>query len=256
MPVHRETLCANLALRNVPASALEELATQAHEVPFEDGERLVPLVDPARNLGVLLEGLAKLVGVSIEGEERIIYVYHHGDIYGEQLFIQDSGIDDYEVVAMGRVRAVVFAIEDFFTVGVEHPALLVAVTRALSLRLDQMNDRLMAAMSDDARIRLSRLLLDFADREGLPSSAFVALRHPLTHETMGQIIGATRPHTTTVLKSLEKEGAVKRQGQKGLMVRPSRLGEIVSRRGFELLREHEADETWSWPRPLGPREST
>jgi hypothetical protein len=73
---------------------------------------------------------------------------------------------------------------------------------------------------------------------------------------MGQIIGATRPHTTTVLKSLEKEGAVKRQGQKGLMVRPSRLGEIVSRRGFELLREHEADETWSWPRPLGPREST
>jgi len=256
MAAHPETLRASPVLRNVPPGALDELASEAHEVRFEDAERLLPLIDPPPNLGVLLEGLAKLVGVSVEGEERIVYVYHPGEIYGEQLFIRDSGIDDYEVVAMGPVRAVVFAIEDFFTVGVDHPALLVAVTRALSLRLDRMNDRLMAAMSDDARIRLSRLLLDFADHEGLPSSAFVALRHPLTHETMGQIIGATRPHTTTVLKSLEKEGAVKRQGQKGLMVRPSRLGEIVSRRGFELLREHEADETWSWPRPLGPREST
>jgi CRP/FNR family transcriptional regulator len=256
MAAHRETLRASPTLRNVPDSALNQLATRAHEVRFEDGERLIPLIDPAPHLGVLLEGLAKLVGVTIEGEERIIYVYHPGDIYGEQLFIQESGIDDYEVVAMGRVRTVVFAIEDFLEVGADHPTLLIGVTRALCLRLDQMNDRLMAAMSDDARIRLSRLLLDFADHEGRPSSAFVALRHPLTHETMGQIIGATRPHTTTVLKTLEEEGAVKRQGQKGLIVRPSRLSEIVSRQGFDLLREHEADEEWRWPRPLGPRELT
>ncbi|MGH7589615.1 MAG: Crp/Fnr family transcriptional regulator [Gemmatimonadota bacterium] len=252
MTAHPETFRASPTLRDAPISALDQLATHAHEVRFEDGERIVPLIDPAPNLGVLLEGLAKLVGVSSEGEERIIYVYHPGDIYGEQLFIQESGIDDYEVLAMGRVRAVVFAVEDFLKVGADHPALLVAVTRALSLRLDQMNDRLMAAMSDDARIRLSRLLLDFADHAGQPSSAFVTLRYPLTHETMGQIIGATRPHTTTVLKTLEEEGAVRRQGQKGLMVRPSRLSEIVSRQAFELLREHEGDDGWTWPRPLGP----
>jgi hypothetical protein len=68
---------------------------------------------------------------------------------------------------------------------------------------------------------------------------------------MGQIIGASRPHTTMVLKALEDEGAVRRQGQKGLLVRPGRLREIVSRRGYELLREHEDDAAWTWPRPLG-----
>jgi hypothetical protein len=101
---------------------------------------------------------------------------------------------------------------------------------------------------------LSRLLLDFANHAGEPSSALVTLRFPLTHETMGQIIGATRPHTTTLLRKLEEEGAVQRQRQKGLMVRPSRLSEIVSRQAFELLREHEGDEGWTWPRPLGPRD--
>jgi CRP/FNR family transcriptional regulator len=255
MAAHPEMFRASPTLRDAPISALAQIAGRAREVRFEDGERIVPLIDPAPNLGVLLEGLAKLVGVSSEGEERIIYVYHPGDIYGEQLFIQESGIDDYEVVAMGRVRAVVFAIEDFLKVGADHPALVVAVTRALCLRLDHMNDRLMAAMSDDARIRLSRLLLDFADHHGPPSSAFVTLRYPLTHETMGQIIGATRPHTTTVLRALEEEGAVKRQGQKGLVVRPSRLSEIVSRQAFELLREHEADEGWTWPRPRSSRQT-
>jgi CRP/FNR family transcriptional regulator len=254
MAAHPEMFRASPTLRDAPISALAQIAGRAREVRFEDGERIVPLIDPAPNLGVLLEGLAKLVGVSSEGEERIIYVYHPGDIYGEQLFIQESGIDDYEVVAMGRVRAVVFAIEDFLKVGADHPTLFIAVTRALCLRLDQMNDRLMAAMSEDARIRLSRLLLDFADQAGQLSSAFVTLRFPLTHETMGQIIGATRPHTTTLLRTLEEEGAVKRQGQKGLMVRPSRLSEIVSRQAFELLREHEGDEGWTWPRPLGPRD--
>lgn len=254
MVAHPEAFRACPTLQNVSNSALEQLASRSREVRFDEGEHVIPLIDPPPHLGVLLKGLAKLVGVTIKGEERIIYVYHPGDIYGEQLFIPESGIDDYEVIAMRRVRAVVFAIEDFLKVGADHPTLLVAVTRALCLRLDQMNDRLMAAMSDDARIRLSRLLLDFADHGGEPPSAFVSLRHPLTHETMGQIIGVTRPHTTTLLKTLEEEGAVQRQGQKGLMVRPSRLREIVSRQAYELLREHEEDEGWTWPRPLGPRE--
>lgn len=129
--------------------------------------------------------------------------------------------------------------------------LLIGVTRALSRRIDSMNDRLMAAMSDDARVRLSQLLLDFAGVGGNPSCEFVTLRVPLTHETMSQIIGASRPHTTTMLKALEDEGAVRRQGQKGLLVRPSRLSEIVAQRTYELLREHEGDEDWTWPRPLG-----
>ena len=255
MDAHSEMLRANSEFRKVPAAALEHLASHSREVRFGHDERLITRVDPAPELSILLEGLAKLVGVTVEGDERIIYVYHPGEIYGEQFLIEQSGIEDYEVVAMTPVRSVAFGIVDFLKVGVDHPALLVGVTRALCLRLDRMNDRLMAAMSDDARIRLSQLLLDFAEDRGHPRRELVPLRYPLTHESMGQIIGVSRPHTTMVLKGLEDEGAVRRQGQKGLLVRPSRLSEIVSRRAFEMMREHEDDEAWSWPRPVGrPRE--
>ncbi len=252
MAAHVETLRASPALRSLPEPALEELAAKAHEVRYETGNHMVPLVDPPPNLGLILEGLGKLIGVNAEGEERIVYVYHPGEIYGEQLLIEDSGIEGYEVLALQPVRAVAFRIHDLLEVGHRHPAILVGVTRALSHRIDSMNDRLMACMSEDARIRLSQLLFDMAEDAGAPSSRFVGLRHPLTHETMGQIIGASRPHITTLLRALEEEGAVKRQGQHGLLVRPSRLGEILARRRYDLLREHEDDEEWNWPRPLRP----
>lgn len=252
MAAHVEALRASRFLRDLPLATLEKVAERAHEVRYDTGERIIPLLDPPPNLGIVLEGLGKLAGVTIEGEERIIYVYHPGEVFGEQFLLGDTGIEEYEVVAMQPVRAVIFGVAGFLEVGQQYPETLIGLTRALSRRIDTMNDRLMAAMSDDARIRLSQLLLDFADG-GHPSRGFVSLRHPLTHETMSQIIGATRPHTTTLLKSLEEEGAVRRMGQKGLLVRPSRLGEIVARRGYELLREHEDDEAWSWPRPLAPR---
>lgn len=250
MPVHVEALRANRSLRALSTAPLEELAAEAHEVRYDGNERIIPLTNPPRNLGIVLEGLAKLVGVTVEGEERIIYVYHPGEIFGEQFFLEETGIDDYDVLAMHALRAVVFRVADFQRVGCRHPELLIGVTRALSRRIDSMNDRLMAAMSDDARVRLSQLLLDFAEGHH-PSREFVCLRVPITHETMSQIIGATRPHTTTTLKALEEEGAVRRQGQKGLLVQPSRLSEIVSRQSYRLLREHEEDEEWTWPRPLG-----
>lgn len=252
MAADPETLRANRHFQDVPATALEHLASRSREGRFGPGERMIERVDPAPEMSILLEGLAKLVGVTVDGDERIIYMYHPGEIYGEQFLIEESGIEDYELVAMTPVRAVTFGIVDFLKVGVDHPALLVGVTRALCLRLDKMNDRLMAAMSDDARIRLSQLLLDFAEDGPHPRREFVPLRYSLTHESMGQIIGATRPHTTMVLKALEEEGAVRRQGQKGLLVRPSRLGEIISRRAHELVREHEDDEAWDWPRPMMP----
>lgn len=253
---HVETLRANRSLRALADSPLEELAREAHEIRYERGERMVPLGKPARNLGVVLEGLAKLVGVTVDGEERIIFVYHPGEIFGEQFFLEGTGIEDYEVFAMGAVRTVAFLVDDLLKVGRRHPELLICVTRELSRRIDSMNGRLMAAMSGDARVRLSQLLLDFADTTDPHARGLVSLRVPLTHETMSQIIGATRPHTTTLLKSLEEEGAVRRQGQRGLLVRPSRLGEIVMRRAYDLLREHEEDDTWTWPRPLRPPRET
>jgi CRP-like cAMP-binding protein len=77
----------------------------------------------------------------------------------------------------------------------------------------------MAATSEDVVVRLCRLLLDFVDEASRESDDFVGLEHPLTHETMAAIIGASRPHTSSVLAELEVLNVVRRRGRK-LLVNP------------------------------------
>lgn len=215
-------------LEGVPTDARSALAERMRETSFEEDERLVPLLNPPARFLFLTEGLAKMVGVSTSGIERIVYVFRPGEITGSRILLEESAESAYEIVAMEPVRALAISKRDFLAVGERHPEVLVAVTRAFSHRLDRLTSRILAAMSAEVPVRLSRLLLDFADEGG--TSDFVPLAYPLTHESMAQIIGASRPHTSTVLRDLEEEGAVRRRSEHGLLVRPSEL-ERIARNG-------------------------
>ncbi len=213
-------------LRELDAEVREALAESARETTFAAGERLVPLLHPPERILVLVEGLAKLVGVSANGIERIIYVFRPGEVTGSRILLEESPEAPYEIIAMQAVRAVAIGKREFLRVGERHPEVLIAVTREFSRRLNQLTARMLAAMSTEVPVRLSRLLLDFAD--GRKSKAgMVPLTYPLTHEAMAQIIGASRPHTSTVLRDLEEIGAVQRRSADGLLVHPDALERIV-----------------------------
>jgi len=214
------------ALREVPRGALDALASRAREVEYDEGERIVPLFTPVQRIRVVTAGLAKLVGVSSNGVERIVYVFRPGDVTGSRVLL-DSPEASYEIVAITSVEAVEIDKRDLLVAGRDHPEILLAITREFSRRLAQLTRRVMSAMSEDVPVRLSQLLLDFSDPDELPEDGYVPLMYPLTHETMAQIIGASRPHTSTVLGDLEEAGAVHRHGRKGLTVNVSRLREIV-----------------------------
>ena len=55
----------------------------------------------------------------------------------------------------------------------------------------------------------------------------MSLKYPLTHETMAQMIGASRPHTTTLLRDLEERGLVRRLRPRGVLVSPPGLMELI-----------------------------
>ena len=114
---------------------------------------------------------------------------------------------------------------EFIALSKEDPQLIESVTRVLLNRVNRLMTGMLAAMSVDASLRLSKLLLDFAAESGPASEGLVALDFSPTHETLAQIIGASRPHTTTLLRQLEMEGAVRRLKPRGLLVHPAKLRE-------------------------------
>lgn len=211
----------------IDSDAVEDLARACREVRYSRGQRVVPMIRPPRQIEFLLAGLVKLVGVSLEGVERILYVYRPGEILGSRALLESSPEAGYECVAMHATRTAAISRADFFAIAERHPELLVAVTRQFSRRLSILTNRMLSAMSDDVSVRLGQLLMDFAAYGREDGDGFVPLDHPLTHETMAQIIGASRPHTSTVLRDLESIGVVRRRSDRGLLVRPTALARLV-----------------------------
>ena len=231
-----ELLSGVPVLAELSTSTREDLARVAREVEFRAGERIVPLIKPPQRVLFILDGLVKLVGVSMNGVERIIYVFRPGDITGSRVLLNESPEAAYEIVAMRPVRAIAVNKQDFLRVAEAHPELLMIVTREFSRRLAGLTSRMLAAMSDDVPVRLGQLLIDFAPPGALHIDELVPLSYPLTHEAMAQIIGASRPHTSTVLRDLEEKGLVRRRSDRGLLVRPARLARMVRGRDPEEYR--------------------
>jgi CRP-like cAMP-binding protein len=226
MTVSIHSLSACRSLSGLTPPARDAIAEHAREVEFRSGERLIPLGQPPQRLLILTEGLAKLVGVSISGHERILCIHRPNEMVGPSV-LMDSIENEHEVAAMSRVRALAISRRDLLIVGRSHPSLIMALAREVSRQLVVMTERVMTATSAEVPVRLSQLLLEFAEGAGSDRESFVPLAHPLTHESMAQIIGASRPHTSTVLRDLEGRGAVQRRSGRGLLVRPSRLKHIV-----------------------------
>jgi CRP/FNR family transcriptional regulator len=215
------------AFRSLSLEARRALARCCYEAEFLADQRIVPLTEPLQRIFIVDEGRAKLTGLTDSGVERILYVYHPGEVIGSRILLPDSPESPFEVVAMGRVRAAAFSKRDFMAVAREHPDVFASVTGILFGRLDRLARGMLAAMSSDATMRLAKLLLDFADDHGALPGTFVSLKYPLTHETMAQMIGASRPHTTTLLRDLEERGLVRRLRPRGVLVAPSGLMKLI-----------------------------
>ncbi|HKY59372.1 MAG TPA: Crp/Fnr family transcriptional regulator, partial [Gemmatimonadota bacterium] len=191
---------------------------------------------PLRRILLIVEGRAKLVGLAEGGVERILYVYHPGELIGSRILLPDSTEAPFEVVAMGRVLAAAFPKREFMAVAREHPDVYSSLTSLVLERVDRLTRGMMAAMSTDATMRLAKLLLDFAIDHEVPPDTFVALKYPLTHETMAQMIGASRPHTTTLLRDLEQRGLVRRLRPRGVLVAPAGLTALLEESAVEPAR--------------------
>lgn len=226
MTVTLEKIDTARPFADLPDPARRALAERSREIAFERDERLIRIGQPPQRLLVVVDGLVKLVGVSANGHERILYVNRPGDVVGPSVLLENFR-HDFEATAMSAGRALAISRRDLLIVGRDHPSLILALAREVSRLLAAMTDRMMAATSTEVPVRLSHLLLEFAHRNGDGPEEFVPLSYPLTHESMAQIVGASRPHTSTVLRDLEELGAVRRRSRRGLLVRPERLSRIV-----------------------------
>ena len=196
------------ALRRVPLFAelsdaeIDRVAELARERTYPKSSVILFEDDPGDALYVVVTGAVKVVLVGEDGREVILSVLKEGDFFGEMALIDDEPRSAH-VIAMEDANLLVLRREDFQNRLREAPGMAVGLLRALSRRLREADDKIGGLVLLDVPGRIARLLLDLADESGSAQ-----IEKTLTHQTIAQMIGASRETVSRAMKEFQDAGLI------------------------------------------------
>src|ERR1700694_2507406 len=166
--------------------------------------------EQARGVFVVLEGEVRLSINSSDGRRVSLRIAKKGEILGLSSALSGR---PYEFTAETLYPAKIAPIsrQDLLNFVARHPEVYPAVIEELSRHVTLACDQLRTvALSSSAPEKLARLLLDWSDDQSLESGGRV--RFSMTHEEIGQFIGASRETVTRTLSNFKTRQLVACQG--------------------------------------------
>lgn len=176
---------------------LDRFAAVTRERTFPRGSVILFEKDPGDSLFVVRTGRVKVALVGEDGREVILGVLGVGDHFGELSLIDDQPRSAH-VIAMEDSALLVLRRDDFKRCVDESSAVAWALLQELSARLRRADDKIGGLVLLDVPGRIARLLLDTAEEDGSDE-----LSRPLTHQTIANIIGASRETVSRTMKDFE-----------------------------------------------------
>jgi len=179
---------------------LDRFAELTREKTYPRGSVILFEHDPGDSLFVVRSGRVKVVLVGEDGREVILGVLGVGEHFGELSLIDDRPRSAH-VIAMDDADLLVLRREDFRKRVESSPAVAWSLLGELSRRLRQADEKIGGLVLLDVPGRIARLLLDLADESGSTT-----IEKPLTHQTIAQMIGASRETVSRAMKDFQDAG--------------------------------------------------
>lgn len=175
---------------------------------------MIPLHEPHAGLHVLIGGRMKTLRFSSEGRVIILEILDAGDVFGETSFVGDDGltpayaeaIEDAEIESVPR-----FVVERTLA---SRPALALGFARLMGARRGRLEQRLEDYTFERVPARLVRLLLELADRFGVPAARGTVLDISLSQQDLANMIGASREIVSLTLSELKRREAISMAGRR------------------------------------------
>jgi len=178
--------------------ALEDLTSMALACNYAAGKVLFSERDLAHGVYLVLEGEVKLSMNSSDGRRLTVRIARKGEILGLVSVLCGKPCEmTAEVLYPSRIAPI--ARRDFLNFLTRHPDAYQAVTEELSREYTTACEQLRTVgLSNSAPEKLARLLLEWSER-GQTTESGTKFRFSLTHEEIGEFIGASRETVTRTL---------------------------------------------------------
>lgn len=184
--------------KKLSPAAYKDLTSLQYPLSYAANRIVFSEKEEARGVFVVLEGEVKLSINSSDGRRLSLSIARKGDILGLSSVL--SGCP-YEMTAetLYPSRIAPIGRQDFLNFVAQHPevyqTLMEELSRQYSMACVQLRT---VGLASTAPEKLARLLLDWSD-SGQTSERGSRLRFSLTHEEIGEFIGASRETVTRTL---------------------------------------------------------
>jgi CRP-like cAMP-binding protein len=192
-----------------------------------DGATLAARGTPAEEWVGVASGAVRVSSVSLSGKQVTLTYVEPGIWFGD-IALFDGLPRTHDAHTHGLTAVLVVRKADFKVLLAEHIELYDALLRLNCRRLRLMFDQVEDLNTRPLRSRLARQLLHLARSYGVPEGDVLRIGLALAQEDLAQLLGASRQRVNQELKRLEREGV--------LRVEPTRLVILARERLLGIAR--------------------
>ena len=219
MPSIADFLRSTPYFSTLSADEINKIAGETLERSFARGEMLFFEGESCQGLYVMKTGRVRIFKSSPEGREQALLTAGPGVSFNE-VPVFDGGNNPASASAIDQTSVYIIPVKTVNTLLASCPAAQ-AIIKLFASRLRHLSGVVEDLSFRSVVSRLARLLLDLAIHQ--PGQAPVP---KLTQEEMATMIGSVRDVVGRGLRSLEKAGAIKIEGQRIMVVDPEKLKTI------------------------------
>lgn len=171
---------------------------------------------------ILKTGRVEIYQLTPDGKKIIVDILRAGDVFG------DLGIDEtneHFVEATTNSFVCVMKKEEFFSMVAKNSRVANTLIKELFTKVVESEKQVAALASNNPLTKVRNLLVRLAKKYGEKKEDHVVITTKFTHEQLADMIGVSRPTMTELLKRLEKDRIIKRQG-KIISYSPPKLNSI------------------------------
>jgi CRP-like cAMP-binding protein len=162
---------------------------------------------------IILEGRVKISRISEEGREVILSILSEGDFFGE-MSILDGQNRSANVVTLDDSKIMIVRREDFLQMLHDYPQIAINLLKELAHRLRRSDSQIKSLSLQNATGKVASTLLRIADDSGKIHMGQVEIPRLPPQQDLANMAGTSRETISRVLKALAKEGYLKKEGSR------------------------------------------
>lgn len=223
MDTIREALQKTEIFGDLPAAALDRLASVAHRRAVRQGDLFFHQDNEAEVFFLVLSGRARLVQHTADGKDVTMATFIPGDFMGLVVALTDEhypgsgeALEDIEVLSLPG--------EVMWRIMNDHAALAVRILRVVAARLHEAHNRIRELSAERVQQRIARSLLRLVQKVGVKeSNGAIRLDMRLSRQDIAQMNGTTLETVSRTLTAWERDGLIDAGREQIIILKPHLL---------------------------------